>query len=114
LRIDPVIPAALDGLQAEIELADRKVRISYRIGDAGYGPTAVTLNGQELALTREVNPYRTGGVAVPMAWVYCGTHRSDLGLGAISVVRHHDLGRENSREDTTAAPTAEHRMASDD
>jgi 1,2-beta-oligoglucan phosphorylase len=69
LSLDPVIPAALDGLQAEVELADRKVRCIYRIGAAGYGPTAVTLNGQELSFTREANPYRTGGVEVPMAEV---------------------------------------------
>src|SRR5919197_3832613 len=31
LRIDPVIPASLDGLQAEGELAGRKARITYRI-----------------------------------------------------------------------------------
>jgi len=37
------------------------VQISYRIGAASYGPTAVTLNGQELSFTREANPYRTGG-----------------------------------------------------
>jgi cellobiose phosphorylase len=69
VHIDPVIPAALDGLQAELELTDHKVRIIYRIGDAGYGPIAVTLNGQELPFTREFNPYRTGGVAVPMTEV---------------------------------------------
>jgi 1,2-beta-oligoglucan phosphorylase len=69
LRIDPVIPAALDGLQAESELAGRAVTLIYRIGGAGYGPTAVTLNGQKLPFTREVNPYRTGGVEVPMAEV---------------------------------------------
>jgi cellobiose phosphorylase len=69
LVIDPVIPAALDGLQAEGELAGKKVRSIYRIGGAGYGPTAVILNGQELSFTREANPYRTGGAEVPMAEV---------------------------------------------
>ena len=69
LIIDPVIPASLDGLQAEGELAGRKVRSIYRIGGAGYGPTAVTLNGQDLSFTREANPYRTGGAEVPMAEV---------------------------------------------
>jgi 1,2-beta-oligoglucan phosphorylase len=69
LRIDPVIPAALDGLQAEVELAGRKVHLVYRIGGSGYGPTAVTLNGQDLSFTREANPYRTGGAVVPMAEV---------------------------------------------
>jgi cellobiose phosphorylase len=69
LSIDPVIPAALDGLQAEIELAGRTVRISYRVDRVGYGPTAVSLNGQPLPVTREANPYRMGGVEVPMAEV---------------------------------------------
>jgi 1,2-beta-oligoglucan phosphorylase len=69
LRLDPVIPASLDGLQAEVELASRTVRIVYHIGSAGYGPTVVRLNGQELSFTREANPYRTGGVVVPMAAV---------------------------------------------
>jgi cellobiose phosphorylase len=69
LRIDPMIPASLDGLQVESELAGRKVQISYRIGAAGYGPTAVTLNGTELSFTREANPYRTGGAEVPMTEV---------------------------------------------
>jgi cellobiose phosphorylase len=45
LSIDPVIPEALNGLQAEVELAGRTVHVTYRIGHAGYGPTAVTLNG---------------------------------------------------------------------
>jgi 1,2-beta-oligoglucan phosphorylase len=69
LSIDPVIPEALNGLQAEVELAGRTVHVTYRIGHAGYGPTAVTLNGQELPFTREANPYRTGGAEVPMVAV---------------------------------------------
>jgi cellobiose phosphorylase len=67
--LDPVIPASLDGLHAEVELAGHKVQIIYRIGSAGYGPTTVILNGQELSFTRETNPYRTGGVAVAMVEV---------------------------------------------
>jgi cellobiose phosphorylase len=69
LIIDPVLPASLDGLQAAGELAGRRVTITYRIGGAGYGPTAVALNGQELSFTHEANPYRTGGAEVPMAEV---------------------------------------------
>lgn len=69
LIIDPVIPAALDGLHAESELAGRTVRSIYRVNGAGYGPTDITLNGQTLSFTRETNPYRTGGVKVPMAEV---------------------------------------------
>jgi cellobiose phosphorylase len=61
LIIDSVIPEALNGLQGEVELAGKTVHITYRVGNAGYGPTAVTLNGQELSFAREANPYRTGG-----------------------------------------------------
>jgi cellobiose phosphorylase len=85
LRLDPVIPASLDGLQAEVELAGSTVRIIYHIGGAGYGPTAVRLNGQELAFTREANPYRMGGAAVPMAAVLerltTGTNELSICLG---------------------------------
>ena len=63
----------------------QKVHITYRIGDAGYGPTAVTLNGQELSFTREANPYRTGGAEVPMAEVLerltAGTNELIICLG---------------------------------
>jgi cellobiose phosphorylase len=69
LRIDPVIPTVLDGLQAEVTLAGSQVHIIYRIGGAGYGPTAVTLNGKEMSFTRAPNPYRMGGVEVRMAEV---------------------------------------------
>ena len=85
LGVDPVIPASLDGLQAEGELAGRRMRIIYRIGGAGYGPRSVTLNGTELSFARETNPYRTGGVAVPMAEVrerlIAGTNELQVRLG---------------------------------
>jgi 1,2-beta-oligoglucan phosphorylase len=69
LGIDPVIPKALDALSAEILLADRPIRVTYRIVTKGHGPTAVTLNGHPLPLTRTANPYRTAGVTIPMASV---------------------------------------------
>jgi len=49
-------PAPLDGLHVEGKLADKEVQIIYRIGGAGYGPTAVPLNGKALAFTHEANP----------------------------------------------------------
>jgi hypothetical protein len=69
LTADPVIPDALNSLQAVVELAGKTVHITYRVGNAGYGPTAVTLNGQELSFAREANPYRTGGPRCP--WRRC-------------------------------------------
>jgi cellobiose phosphorylase len=85
LRIDPVIPASLDGLQAEVELAGRPVQLTYRIRSTGYGPTAVTLNGQEVSFSREANPYRTGGAEIPMTEVLqrltAGTNELIVHLG---------------------------------
>src|SRR6185503_4443227 len=66
LTIDPAVPAALDGLRAEIELAGHRVTVVYRCGTRGVGPTAVTLNGTALPFTRLDNPYRLGGTVVPM------------------------------------------------
>jgi cellobiose phosphorylase len=67
LTIDPAVPSALDGLRAAVEIAGRRVDVRYRRGARGVGPTAVTLNGAALAFTRLSNPYRPGGVEVPMA-----------------------------------------------
>jgi cellobiose phosphorylase len=63
-RFDPVIPPALNGLQAAVMLAGKPVGMTYRIGSVGYGPVALTLNGEALSFTREANPFRTGGVSV--------------------------------------------------
>jgi len=85
LRIDPVIPKVLDGLQADVALAGSQVHIIYHIGGAGYGPTAVTLNGKEMSFTRAPNPYRTGGVEVRIAemleWLTTGTNELIVCLG---------------------------------
>jgi cellobiose phosphorylase len=67
LVIDPVIPQSLDGLRVELKLEGSRVEVSYFIRNKGYGPRRVNLNGTELAFTRGVNPYRTGGAEIPMA-----------------------------------------------
>ena len=64
--IDPVIPKALDGLCADVELGGHAVRVRYRVATKGCGPIALSLNGHTLPMTREANPYRTPGVTVPM------------------------------------------------
>jgi 1,2-beta-oligoglucan phosphorylase len=66
LGVDPVIPKALDGLCAVVQLAGRAVRVRYRIAALGFGPQAVALNGTPLPITRMPNPYRSGGVVIPM------------------------------------------------
>jgi cellobiose phosphorylase len=69
LRIDPVIPAALDGLSVETILLERPVELRYRIKGAGCGVNQVTLNGAALEFDRESNPYRRGAARVPLAEV---------------------------------------------
>ena len=77
LGVDPVMPKALDGLTADVALEGRPLRVRYRIASAGRGPTTLTLNGRPLPVTWVANPYRTGGVTVPMAAV-----RERLGASA--------------------------------
>jgi len=48
LCVDPVMPAALDGLRATIRLWGRMVELRYRVQDPGCGVTSVQLNGREL------------------------------------------------------------------
>jgi cellobiose phosphorylase len=60
LRVDPVMPPALDGLRASIEVWGRRVELEYRVQQPGCGVTAVQLNGRQLQLGREPNPYRRG------------------------------------------------------
>lgn len=77
LLVDPVLPSALDGLRARLPIAGRTVDVTYRVGRRGCGPTAVTLDGTRLSFERLCNPYRPGGVVVPMAAV-----RDAFGAGA--------------------------------
>jgi cellobiose phosphorylase len=67
LSLDPVIPAALDGLQARATLFERPVDVVYRIRGAGCGVTAVTLNGKSLSFERRTNPHRPGAAVVARA-----------------------------------------------
>jgi cellobiose phosphorylase len=69
LVVDPVIPASLNGLQAELEMVGRAFEVIYRSAGAGCGPTAVNLNGADLPFSRGANPYRIGAAEVPMAAV---------------------------------------------
>jgi cellobiose phosphorylase len=67
LVLDPVVPAALDGLVVRLELAGRPLAMTYQIDGSGCGPLAVSLNGVDLAFSREDNPYRPGGARIAMA-----------------------------------------------
>jgi cellobiose phosphorylase len=69
LRVDPVIPRALDGLRAQTTLRGRPVDVHYRIAGAGCGVSQLVLNGQSLAFAVEPNPHRRGAALVTMTTV---------------------------------------------
>ena len=66
LRVDPVIPPALDGLRVETTLRGRPVQITYDVGKSGCGVTGVSLNGHALSFTAEANPHRRGAALVDL------------------------------------------------
>jgi len=76
LRVDPVMPAALDGLRVQTLLLHQPIEVSYRIGAAGCGVTRIELNGQPLSFERAPNPHRPGAALLAMA-----TLRARLGSG---------------------------------
>jgi hypothetical protein len=62
-----VLAPTLDGLCATVQLCGREVRFLYRVLGAGFGPSAVTVNGQALPFEREPQPYRKGGATFSRA-----------------------------------------------
>ena len=69
LSVDPVIPAALDGLRVTTTLLGKPVDVSYAVGEKGCGVSRIELNGRTLRFEREHNPYREGAARVPVAAV---------------------------------------------
>jgi cellobiose phosphorylase len=67
LVVDPVIPRALDGLEAVLHIAGRRLEVGYRIQSRGHGPLRIMRDGAELPFTRETNPYRMAGARIPLA-----------------------------------------------
>jgi cellobiose phosphorylase len=67
LRIDPVIPAELDGLRLQTALLGRAFEVIYRIGAAGCGVSQLALNDRPLPFERDSNPHRTGAALVAIA-----------------------------------------------
>jgi 1,2-beta-oligoglucan phosphorylase len=67
LRVDPVMPSALDGMSVQATLRGRPVDVRYRIAGAGCGVRHLALNGQSLAFTVEPNPHRRGAALVAIS-----------------------------------------------
>jgi len=66
LIIDPVMARCLDGLRASLRFRARPVTFVYRVSGPGFGPRAVTINGQAAEFDREDNRYRQGGAVIPL------------------------------------------------
>jgi cellobiose phosphorylase len=65
LVVDPVMPAALDGLQVQLQLADLRFELNYRVGPRGHGVERVRNEaGQEIAAQRRPHAYRMGALAL--------------------------------------------------
>jgi cellobiose phosphorylase len=64
LSLDPVMPAALDGLRVMTGLREYPLEVTYRVGARGCGVRGVTLNGEALPFTRVLNPHRPGAAQV--------------------------------------------------
>ena len=77
LSLDPVIPAALDGLRVKSHLAGRVIDIEYRIAEPGCGVRQILLNGSPLAFTRAPNPHRSGAALVAMPELLGQLHAAD-------------------------------------
>lgn len=69
LRVDPVIPATLNGLRVESALQGRPVELNYEIKGPGCGVNLVTLNDTPLPFDTEPNPHRRGAALVARAAV---------------------------------------------
>ena len=49
VELDPVLDPGLDGLTVRIPLGDRRVRVTYRVREAGVGVCRVTASGVDVA-----------------------------------------------------------------
>ena len=64
LCVDPVMPAALDGMRVTTSLRGCPLEVTYRIAAAGCGVNGIVLNGEKLPFSREANPHRRGAARV--------------------------------------------------
>jgi cellobiose phosphorylase len=83
LVLDPVLPPALDGLRVEATLWQRPVVITYRVGGAGCGVTAVETGAERPAFTHDANPHRAGAARLPKDALLAALARSG---GTMTVV----------------------------
>ncbi|MBM0103847.1 hypothetical protein JM946_03790 [Steroidobacter sp. S1-65] len=64
VTLDPVIPSALSGLRVRLSLFGKPVSLVYEVDSAGWGVSEVNVNGQNISLTHDANPYRKGAARI--------------------------------------------------
>jgi cellobiose phosphorylase len=58
LLVDPVIPAALDGMRFKTSVQGHSLEVLYRVGSAGCGVNSLNLNGKPIAFAMRPNVHR--------------------------------------------------------
>lgn len=91
LLIDPVLPAALDGMRVGVTLLKHDLEIVYRVRGAGCGVRSLQLDGRPLGFDVEPHPYRRGAARVSLhdvaAALASARHRQlVVGVGETSAV----------------------------
>jgi 1,2-beta-oligoglucan phosphorylase len=66
LIIDPVLSRSLNGLEATLRFRERPVVFAYHVEGPGFGPRAVSVNGNAMPFDTEHNPYRPGGAVLSL------------------------------------------------
>lgn len=69
ITLDPVIPPALNGLCVRLSLFGKPVLLKYEVSGEGWGVSAVSVNGHDVPLTHDANPYRKGAARLQRAFL---------------------------------------------
>ncbi|WP_347040947.1 cellobiose phosphorylase [Brachybacterium nesterenkovii] len=83
VEIDPVLPAALDGTEAEIPFDGGAVTVALRRGERGVGLRSLVIDGQAIDLSAATGlerRYREAGVRIPRELLRAGA-RVEVGVG---------------------------------
>ncbi len=62
--IDPVLPAAFDGLEVRLEFMETPVSFRYQMKEGNFSPKKISVNGKAMPFSYEDNPYRQGGAVL--------------------------------------------------
>lgn len=73
LEIDPVLPAALDGIETEVPYDGGMLTVRFRRGEVGCGVRSLRVDGRSLDGDALSARYREAGISVPVEQVAAGS-----------------------------------------